>query len=341
MAAPTRPKATTGATPAADNRVSFGDDTFYSAGGGGIPEGRYTTYYDAVLHQYEKQDGTKVGPEFLAVRVAAYSLDNFNPDAEPLIGYYSMGSKAILSFMPNADDEGKSLLAVPGGPATGLNDSCNWNLYRKSLRDSGMPDGVFTNDLRAIDGTWVHIVHVPEPENRKTMAARTGEAQPEERANRTIAVVTEILENGSPWEGTGGFPEAAPAVAPAKVTRMPARPGATAPKASAPPAAAPARRAPGRAPAPPPPTAESPVEDDDLLAAAQTAAAAVIETSPNGVPKLVLKTGVFKAAGKTNGNETAQKILDTYWVDDNTLSGLLGTLGYKIDGPRVVPIPTP
>lgn len=336
MAAPTRPKAPTATAPIADNRVSFGDDTFYSAGGGGIPEGRYLTYYDAVTHQYEKQDGSKVGPEFLAIRVAAYPLDSYTPETEPLLGYYSMGGKALLSFMPNADDEGKSLLAVPGGPATGLNDSCNWNLYRKSLRDSGMPDGVFTNDLRAIDGTWVHITHIPEPENRKTMAARTGEAQPEERANRTIAVVTEILEGGSPWEGGGGVPDVAPA--PAKVTRMPARSGAPAQRAAAPPAAAPARRAPGRpAAAPPPPAAESPTEDDDLLAAAQTAAAAVIEASPDGVPKLVLKTGVFKAAGKTNGNEIAQKILDTYWADDKTLNGLLGTLGYKINGPRVEP----
>jgi hypothetical protein len=322
--------------------VNFGEDTFYTAGGGGIPEGLYCVYHDAVVHQYEKQDGTKVGPEFLAVRVAAYDLNA--PDAEPKMGYYSMGTKAILSYMPNADDDGKSLLAVPGGPATSMNDSSNWNLYRKSFLDSGMPAGTFTNDLRALDGTWVHLAHIPEPESRKTMGAATGEAGPEERRNRTIAVVSEILDGGKPWEGTGGLPTTPvtpPVVAPATVTRMAPRPPAPGPGRVAPPVVAPhvAPRPPAlaRTVAPPPAPVESAPEDDEVLVAAQNAAAAVIEKSPTGLATLVLKTGIFKEASKTNGGGVAQRILNTYFADEAATNSLLGTLGYAIKGARVEP----
>jgi hypothetical protein len=354
MAGPTRPtKPPQAAAVAHDARVNFGDPNFYS-GGGGIPEGNYVLYFDTVIHTYQNQAGAPVGGPFLAVRVAAYALEN--PNTEPSLGYYSMGGKAILSFAPNADDEGKSLLAIPGGPATGMSNQSNWSLFYDSLLNCGLPVGVFTNDLRALDGVWVHMVHVPEPESRKDMPKNTGDTQEEARQPRKISVVGEIFDGGKPWEGGGGIPEAATAP-PAKVTRMPARTGTPTPPATpaprpaplppaartapAAPAAPAPRRAPGRpaAPAPPPPADETPAEDEELLSAAQNAAASVIEKTPNGVPKLVLKTGVFKEAGKTNGNEVAQQILDTYWADDNTLNGLLATLGYVIDpsGARVVP----
>lgn len=348
MAAPARPRPVAAAAAAVDNRVNFGDDAFYT-GGGGIPEGRYILYFDAVIHQYEKQDGAKAGPPFLAVRVAAYTFEQ--PDAEPTLGYYSMGSKAILSFMPNPDDEGKSLVAIPNGPATSANESTNWNLLRRSLTDSGMPPGTFTNDLRAIDGVWVHVTHIPEPEGRKAFGAATGEAQPEERKNRTIAVVSEILDGGKPWEGGGGIPAApmaapgsgpTPALAPGKVTRMPAK--APAPPAPVAAAAGP-KRAPGRAPAvaPPPPTAAAEsngaVDAAAVESAAQNGAAAVIETQPNGLPKLVLKTGVFKEVQKVHGAEMATLVIDTYFQDDSSMSSLLGSVGYMIEGPRVVPAP--
>lgn len=334
--------------PVADSRVGFGGDDFYS-GGGGIPEGNWILYFDTVIHQYTNQSGAPSGPPFLAVRAAAYPLEA--PDSEPTLGYYSMGTKAGLSFAPNADDEGKSLLAIPGGPASGMSDQSNWNIFRRSMLDCGLPKGVFTNDLRAIDGVWVHIVHVPEPESRKDMPANTGDTQEQVRTPRKISVVGEIFDEGKPWEGTGGMPEAAPAAPtpPAKVTRMPARPGAPAASPArvgppvAPTAKGPATRAPGRAPArpaaaaPPPPNGEATSEDGGLLNAAQLAATSVIETMPNGIPKLVLKSGVFKEAGKVHGNEVATQILDTYWASDEALEGLLSTLGYTLNGPRVEP----
>jgi hypothetical protein len=346
MAGPVRPPRAATA-PVADNRVNFGDDSFYT-GGGGIPEGDYILFFDVVIHQYEKQDGSKAGPQFLAVRVAAYSFEN--PEAEPTLGYYSMGSKALQSFMPNVDDEGKSLLAIPGGPASSQNEATNWNLFRRSMIDCGLPQGVLTNDFRAIDGIWVHITHIPEPESRKNMGPLTGEAGPEERRNRNIAVVSEILDGGKPWEGTGGIPETPtpPAVpGPAKVTRMPAKPGPKAPAAAAaPPAVAPkappARRAPARAPAaapPPPAETESVSTDADVEQAAQSGAASVIEETPNGLPKLVLRTGVFKAVSKSHSAEMATAVLDTYFQDDRSMNALLGTLGYVVNGPRVEPAP--
>lgn len=318
-----RPGAATAAPAAVDNRVNFGASEFYTAGGGAIPEGKYCLFFDAVVHQYEKTDGQKAGPEFLAIRVAAYALDA--PSEDPKVGYYSMGRKAILSFLPNPDDEGKSLLAVPNGPATTLNEMSNWAIFRKSLMDCAMPEGVFTNDLRAIDGVWVQIANIPEPEQRKQMGGSvTGDAQPEPRKNQSIAVVTEILEGGAPWEGGGGMPEEKPK---AKVVgKIPARP-----------AAAPARTAPTRQ-APAPSAAEVESTDDDLLSAAQTAAGSVIEGSADGVAKLVLRTGTFKAATKVNGGEMAQRILDTYFKTDETLNALLGDLGYQVQGPRVVPL---
>lgn len=324
MAAPIRRPGAPAPVAVVDNRVMFGEDSFYTAGGGAIPEGKYILYHDAVVHQYKKQDGTPVGPEFLAIRVTAYALDD--PEAEPKVGYYSMGGKALKSFVPNMDDEGKSLVAVPGGPATTLNEMSNWAIYRKSLLDSGMPQGTFTNDLRAIDGVWGHIVNIPEPEGRKGFAgASTGDATPEPRKNQQIAVVSEILDGGAPWDGGGGMPEAAPK-APAKVA------GKIAPKP------APIRPAPRTAPAPAPVMEEVAATDDDLLSAAQVAAGTVIEGSPEGVAKLVLKTGVFKAATKTNGAEVAQAILDMYFTSDDAINALLADLGYTIKGPRVVPI---
>lgn len=332
MATVRRPGAPAPPVAVVDNRVMFGEDAFYTAGGGAIPEGKYILYHDAVVHQYKKQDGTPAGPEFLAIRVSAYSFDDL--EAEPKVGYYSMGGKAIKSFVPNPDDEGKSLLPVPGGPATTVNELSNWAIYRQGLLNSGMPQGVFTNDLRAIDGIWAHITNIPEPEARKGFAgASTGDAQPEPRKVQNIAVVSEILDGGAPWDGGGGIPEATPKT-PAKAAG-PARPG---PRPAAAPAAVASR--PGPRPAPVPvaaaPAAES--TDDDLLSAAMVAAGTVIEASPDGMGKLVLKTGVFKTATKTNGAEVAQAILDMYFTSDAAIDTLLAELGYMVKGPRVVPI---
>lgn len=320
------------AAAAVDNRVNFGDPEFYTSGGGGIPEGRYALFFDAVVHQFTKQTGEAAGPEFLAVRVSAYALDD--PAAEPKLGYYSMGKKAILSFMPNVADEGKSLVPVPNGPATTVNNSTNWAVLKKSMHDTGLPEkGVFVNDLSVLDGVWVHMVNIPEPEERKGFGgAQTGEVQVERR-NQTIAVVGEILEGGMPWEGGGGLPEAPVAAAPKAAARPATRP---APKAPAAAAARPAARPAPRAAAPVVEEAEA--VDDDLLVAAQNAVGAALLASPNGAGKTILKVNVFKESNKVNDGTVSQAILDTYFATDEALDSLLGPLGYKVDGAKVVAV---
>ena len=316
------------ATP--DNRISFGDDTFYVSGAG-IPEGNYALYFDAVIHQFEKSTGEKSGPEFLTIRVSAFQLDELG--ADPKIGYYRMGSKAILSFAPNTQDEGKSLIAIPGGPAGTMNDSTNWSLFRKSLRDSGLPPVVFVNDLRVLDGVWAHITHVPEPEERKGFGTGTGEI-PELRRNQTIAVVSEILEGGSPWEGGGGMPKGITPKAPSGPTGVVRSDSQTprVPTTSAATVRVPAQK-------PNQPEAVIAPEDDDVLIAAQTAAATVLEASPDGLPRLLFKTQIFNAANKTSGGPLAQAILDTYFKDEGTMNAFLSELGYEVKGTRVTPIP--
>lgn len=307
---------------AVENRVNFGDMAFYTSGGGQIPEGNYILYFDSVVHQFEKQTGEKAGPEFLAVRASAYEFDN--PTAEPRLAYYSMGRKAIESFLPNPDDEGKSLVAVPNGPAKSLNEMSNWAIFLKSLYNSSMPEGVFTNDLRTIDGVWVHISNIPEPEQRKQMGSNlTGDGQSGPRKSQEIAVVSEILEGGAPWEGGGGMPEEKPK---AKVA------GKIAPKAPT----APTRPAPK--PQPKPAAVVEEATDDDLAAAAMVVAGKIIEASPEGIAKTLLRVNLFKDATKTHGQEMAQKILDTYFTNEEATNTFLAELGYTLNGPRVVPI---
>ena len=212
-------------------------------------------------------------------------------------------------------------------------DSTNWNIFRKSLYDSGMPAGIFTNDASVLDGLWAHLSNVPEPEERKGFGAgksQTGEVQAAEepRKNQTTVIVSEILEGGAPWEGGGGFPEAAPAapVAPPKAGPK----GIVKPPAARPPMVRPA------APAPPV-TAAAEVGDDDMQNAAVNGVASVLEANPKGLPKLKLKTDTFKAVLAAAGQEMAQAVINTYFDSDANLGVLVGGLGFKVSGVQVTP----
>jgi hypothetical protein len=83
------------------------------------------------------------------------------------------------------------------------------------MYDCGLPEGIFTNDLSVLDGIHVHTQNILEPEDRKGFGSQTGEVA-EERRSGLVPVVTEIKEDGKPWEGTGGIPEAAATPAPVK-----------------------------------------------------------------------------------------------------------------------------
>lgn len=323
-----------------ENRVSFGNLSMYVAGGG-LPEGDYALVFFVQMFQAQDKNGVSKGPQRLGVMVDAYSLTD--PAAEVRKQFYSMGSSADKSFAPSAD--GKGLVPVPGGPSSTFPNSTNWAMLLNSMYDCGLPEGTFDNDLTVLDGVWVHITNVPEPEERKGFGGRTGEAA-EERKPGNVAIVSEIKEDGKPWEGTGGIPEApaAPAAAAPKApVRGVARPTAAAPR-PAPKAAAPAARpAPVAARRPAPAPAPAPVEEaaaelteDDIATAAANAVAAVLEmpANANGMTKVSLRVATFKAARGAKGEfeDLANAVLETYFSSDENLNLVLGPMGYVSKG---------
>lgn len=297
--------------------VNFGDDSFYS-GGSIIPEGDYILFFNVQMYQPQRKDGSNAGPSRLGCMVDFYPMDT-PIEEKKLTKFYSMGSNADKSFAPNA--AGKGLALIPGTSGAGLNDQTNWNLFRKSLMDSGLPQGIFTNDLSVLDGIHVHVANVPEPEERKAIRsqAATGEASGDQQQFRSsvIPIVTEIKDDGKPWEGTGGLPEAAPAKATAKApVKTPVK-------------------APAKTPAP------APVEEvsDDLSEIANTHITTVLTNNPNGLPKLKLRTETFAAAKKANQEAQGGQILDAYFGpgQEDALNAILGTLGYVLKGAMVTP----
>jgi hypothetical protein len=92
------------------------------------------------------------------------------------------------------------------------------------------------------------------------------------------------LENGRPWDGTGGIPEEQVA--------------APAPKAGVKKAAAPA----GRKAAPAAPVADA-ADEETVGTAALDAVSTVLGVKPNGLTKIALKTEAFQAVKKANGDE--------------------------------------
>lgn len=290
--------------------TGFGALGFYF-GGSILPEGDYAMEFNVIMHQGTKQDGSPAGPARLGVMITAHPLSGGDPSDQ----FLSMGTKASESFAPDPET-GKSLVAVAGGPGLNPNNKTNWFYFLKSLYDCGLPEGIFENDLTTIDGIHVHTQNIPEPEDRKSFGARTGEAGAEERrGGGLMPVVSEIKEDGKPWEGTGGLPSAKPAG-----------------KKAAPVAA----RAPVRAAAKAAPVAA--VENEDVEASALNAVAAVLEKSPNGCTKVALRTGTFKSLNDTAGDEMAQAVLDTYFGSDDTLNALVNQLEYSVQGVMVKPM---
>jgi hypothetical protein len=289
--------------------VNFGSLEMYVAGGG-LPEGDYALEFNVIMFQAQTQAGIQKGPPRLGVQIVAHSLTD--PSSAPREQFYSMGTNADKSFAPNPNT-GKGLVPIPGGVAATLPQSTNWAIFLKSLYDSGLPEGIFTNDLSVLDGVHVHTSNIPEPEERKGFQSRTGEAA-EDRKPGIISVVTEIKDDGKPWEGSGGIPEAgsAPAKGPVKVVKP----------------AVPIRKP---VAAPPPAAAE---EDTDVKAAAINAISSVIEKSPDGTTKLKLRTETFKSAGQ----EMGQAIIETYFGDDEALNSILGELGYGLVGSAIKPV---
>lgn len=302
---------------AATAGVNFGDNDAFYVGGGAVPEGDYALEFGIQMHS-----GFKAGnnnPPRLGTMVTAHDLNDPGTQAKQF--FLGWGKNSEKSFVPNA--AGTGVDPVPGGPAMTVNDSTNWALFRKSLYDCGLPKGVFTEDISVLNGIHVHLQNIPEPESRKNMAssAQTGEVQQERMGSGTVPVVSEIKDDGKPWEGTGGFDFQTAAVAPvAKAVSK------VAPKTAAKPVA---KAAP----------VEEAVDNEDVQTAAVNAISAVLEAKPAGLARLLLRTETFKHANKSDGVDMAQTVLKTYFENDNDLNGLLGQLGFQVANDKVTPKP--
>jgi len=331
--------------PPAPAGVNFGELEFYS-GGFLLPEGDYALYFDVRIHAYTKGDGSR-GQEMLGAMVTAYPLAGGDPH-EQFIGF---GRKAIQSFAPDADAQSwnqlgsTGIVPIPGGPSATLAGMTNWNLFLKSLYDCGLPAGTFTNDVSVLDGMWVHTKNIPEPEERKGFGQQTGEVQEERRAG-LVPVVTEIFDDGKPWEGTGGLPEGAgDAPAPKVAAPVPvARRAAPAPAARPTPAARPAvaaRPTPARraAPAAAPVEEEAQAGDADVREAAVAGLTSVLTTKGNekGMTLLKLRTQTFTSVKKVQGEDVAQAVVDQIFEDPAQLGDVLGDVGYALNGANVAP----
>lgn len=320
--------------PAGGGSVNFGDDSFY-LGGLGIPEGNYATRYFVDMFTPRKLDGTPTGKAaFLAVHVEIVAIEADGTPvagAEPTIHPLGCGRKAHQSFLPSED--GKGFDPKAGATSTGLSQLCNWAIFRKSLVDAGMPPGTLVNNLATIDGAWLHIQNVPEPEERKALRSRTGEAALEDEVasgSGTVPVVSEILEGGAPWDGGGGWPlEEAPA------------PTKAAPKAPAKPGPRPVTPAARKAVAPPPEPeeTESGTNDEEIRVAAMNGISEVLglEKNANGCTKLTLRAGVLTAVTKAESEDMASAVLDTFFATDAALNSVLNPLGYAVAGGKIAP----
>lgn len=327
--------------PAQGGSVSFGEDSFYT-GGLGLPEGNYAVTFAFQMFQPTKADGKPSSvPPFLAVMGTFYPIDpktgalTGEPQEHPM----GMGSNAHESFVPSAD--GKGLDAVPNGKGSGVWKLSNWGIFFESLKQVGLPPGLVTNDISPLDGIWVHTQNIPEPEEKKAAGKKAraktgaagmmgGPAAAEQERDRTCVVVTEILENGQPWAGGGGIPDAeqaAPVKAAPKTTARPAAPAR---------AAAPVARGP-RPVAAPAPAAESGITDEDIQTAVADTLSQVLQKNPAGMKTVALKTQAFQAIKTTYGEEAAQLAGD-YINQNEMLNAALSELGFGISGFDVKPL---
>lgn len=295
----------------AQEGVNFGSLDMYKAGGG-LPEGDYMNTHTLVMHSGFGQTTSNLPPR-LGVMIDCVSLDDAG--AEPRKQFYSLGGNADKSFAPDAT--GKMLVAVPGGPATSLNDQTNWAMYVKSLYDAGLPENLFTNDLSVIDGIHVHMANVPAPEARKSFKSTIGEAAGlpnDQNRPQTVAIVTEIKDDGKPWEGTGGVPVAGKKAVPkAAVKAVAGKPVAAVAKAKT-----------------------QPEGDDDAESVATSAIADMIAKYPSGGTRVQFRVGAFGAVKAKHGAEMANTVITDYFGDDETLDSILNALGYQVSGDKIV-----
>lgn len=349
-----------GPAPAAGAAPNFGDLGWYVAGGFKLPPGLWAMVFTVQMHLAKKADGTPVqgARPRLAVIAECTPIDKDGAHTGGAVqeSIWGMGTKAHESWQPNPDT-GKGLLPVanPNGNQP-LNPSSGWGLMLKSLYDCGLPEGVFVNDLSALDGIWVRTENVPEPDewkNIKDPVVQTGEAavlaaaagqpvqQQKKREPGHVTVVSEILEDGMPWSGGGGVPELTeePAAPTAKAAKpaVAAKPATTAKPAVAGPKAMVKKPAKVEYVAP----EGMPEELAELAEMVEAAATQVLELDANakGCSRLILKTGVYNRIAAAHGDEHGEAAKANFFADgtEDALNLVLARLGYEFNGSKVVP----
>jgi hypothetical protein len=271
----------------------------------------------------EEKARAKWGGPKLGVVVKYHSLvDASQRGDNALHAFYGMGNSAMQSFAPNPVT-GKGLVGIGGAHGGTLNNSTNWFVLLKSLYDSGLPAGVFTNDFSVLDGMHVTTALIDEPEERASFRSKTAEVQQEQRKNK-ICVVTEIHDDGKPWEGTGGIP-AVGAGAPTPAAKT----AATKPTARA---AAPAAKA--------APAAATTMDSADILEAAINCGSDILGNNAKGMAKVGFKTQAFSAVKAKYNDDMAQAVQNTFFLTDEATNGLLAQLGYAVVGAMVKPLPS-
>lgn len=299
------------------------------AGGKTIPEGDYAVEFIAQEYQSINQSGQAVGKPRVGVMLVCYP----RAGGDPIEQFVSLGTKAILSWVPTST--GKGFAKRAGGPGLPPTNKSNWVLLLDSMVQCGLPvETLKGNDFTALDGVWMHIKPMPEPEERKSFRtqAATGEAggEDEVRGNGLIPICTEILQGGAPWEGGGGFDTSAPAPTTA-AKPIARRAPAAAPVAAAP--AAPARRGPV-AVAATPAIEEAGDDEESLEAAAQGCIADVLlkDEFKHGLKRMRLRMETHGVANQKYDEVTATEILKTFFSDEKALANILGTIGYVLKG---------
>lgn len=312
------------------------------SGGAYIPDGNYCVFFDVLMHQGMDKNNQPKGPARLGVMGTFYPLANPTEEGK-LTQFYSMGSKADQSFAPNPET-GKGIVPIPGAAGTNLNDKTNWSMLHESLIQSGLPEGIFTNDISTIDGIFVHITNIDEPAERAGFASATAEVAQEQRKPGKVAVVTEILDGGSPWEGGGGLDAAVALLAATPASAKPgARPVAARPVVARPVAVPAGRPAAARPVVVAPPVVEdAPVEADEAIhTAALNGVYAVLTAKPLGLPRAALRTDTFSAVKKETKDEAmATAVIDSYFEPgrEADLAALLAEMNFAVVGSMVKPV---
>jgi len=177
-------------------------DTSIFVSGGGVPDGDYCIFAEYAIHTpTDKATGAPKGDPKLGVMVTYYAINDLA--AEPRKQHYSVGRNAHKSFMPNAD--GSGIVPIPGAPPQPFYHDTAWEVFINEAVNAGVPDKL--PGPKSLNGFWVHITQVNEPESWSKMpqTGATAEVQGKPREPVKIAVISQILPGGNPLQGGGGL----------------------------------------------------------------------------------------------------------------------------------------